>query len=156
MPSVRTKAQYLGSATFGLPEPVIPTDRGAVTDARIPPGSEIAFRFGLNDAKTRLRFRYFLEEADISGDKSSWQVKIVNRDADTGSWIERLTLFVIANYLACLVFIMVVLLLFILIYLVAGLVALLRPPKESRPAEPKATLQLTLNGENYVATVERS
>ncbi|MEH2699031.1 hypothetical protein DXU03_17890 [Rhizobium johnstonii] len=140
IPSVSAKAQYLGSGNFGLPEPITTENEGASVEALVPPKSEVGFKFGLANKDVKLGFSYVLDPEDITGDKSSVQVRILAPQAGQGTtWLaklDRLTLFVLANYFTVLMASMICLGGILVIYFVASLFVSIFGNREG-PADDK-------------------
>ncbi|MBY3352782.1 hypothetical protein [Rhizobium laguerreae] len=125
LPSIGSKAQYMGSGNFGLPDPITVEGEGASVQALVPPKSEVGFKFGLTDKDVKLGFSYVLEPEDIEGDKSSLQIRILGPQSGKGNtWLaklDRLTLFVLGNYFTVLVASLIGLLGILVIYFILAL-----------------------------------
>lgn len=158
MPSIGTSAQFLGGANFGIVNPIDPEPGSATTDARIPPGTEVAYRFGVKDKDTRLRFRYLISSDDIAGEKSSLQVKIIDEgnpsSAGVFGKVENLTLFIVSNYLSVLVVVILFLLALIALWIVVVLLVAIFAKKSTGQKEAERyQVEITHKEESHVATV---
>ncbi|UIL29514.1 hypothetical protein LZK75_09885 [Rhizobium leguminosarum] len=130
----------MGSGNFGLPEPITTENEGASVEALVPPKSEVGFKFGLANKDVKLGFSYVLDPEDITGDKSSVQVRILAPHGGQGTtWLaklDRLTLFVLANYFTVLMASMICLGGILVIYFVASLFVSIFGNREG-PADDK-------------------
>jgi len=123
IPSINAEAQYVGGAQFGLPEPLQISVDGVRVAAMIPPKTEVGFKIGLKDKRVRPTFSYVLDADAIAGDKSNLQVRIIGPnevDGGLGHLIDRVTIFVISNYLATLVSALLILFAIVVLYLVVS------------------------------------
>ncbi|MBP1850204.1 hypothetical protein [Rhizobium halophytocola] len=156
LPSAGAAAQYLVGGNIGLPVSpgVAPSRDGIHAAARVPPRGNVGFTMGLDQAETRLQFVYLLDQADISGDRSRLQTLVLGKGTDRKiGYLDRVTVFVISNYLSLVTLALAAFSLCVLIYLLVQFLAVIWP-KRRAAAPSKARFIVKLRGETHVLEVE--